>query len=215
MCCRSISYQLPLMLAPDLDVPLLRALHFVHAHIRAAQQLHTLLLANVLRLPMSFFDSNPSGRVVNRFSRDVDIVDSTLVSSLLQFIGSLSSLLGILVVICIATPLFTPALLPITVVYVLIQRFYMPAARELQRLESITRSPIYTGKCDRTSTAAQIVTSQVWQNGTCLLFCHTILQSCIHFFLSTFLSLLLRLGTISIAPSTPAIHHQVLQCLST
>lgn len=44
----------------------------------AAKKLHTNLLNNVLRLPMSFFDTTPIGRLINRFSKDVDTLDNVL-----------------------------------------------------------------------------------------------------------------------------------------
>jgi ATP-binding cassette, subfamily C (CFTR/MRP), member 1 len=55
------------------------------------------------------------------------------------------SYFGILAVISLATPWFLLMLPPVTVVYYFLQRYYIPAARELQRLESVTRSPIYSG----------------------------------------------------------------------
>lgn len=55
------------------------------------------------------------------------------------------SYFGILGVISWSTPWFILMLPPVTVVYYFLQRYYIPAARELQRLESVTRSPIYSG----------------------------------------------------------------------
>ena len=52
--------------------------------VRAAVGLHNALLERVLRLPVAFFDSNPSGRILNRFSRDTDIMDSALPLSIFQ-----------------------------------------------------------------------------------------------------------------------------------
>ena len=52
--------------------------------VRAAVNLHNALLDRVLRLPVSFFDTNPSGRIINRFSRDTEIMDSVLPLSLVQ-----------------------------------------------------------------------------------------------------------------------------------
>lgn len=103
------------------------------------------LVNRILRLPVSFFDTNPSGRIINRFSRDTDIMDSVLPLSLSQMSVCIASYFAILVVISLATPWFLVMLPPITVIYFLLQRFYIPGARELQRLEAVTRSPIYSG----------------------------------------------------------------------
>ncbi|GMH40904.1 hypothetical protein BSKO_08808 [Bryopsis sp. KO-2023] len=126
-------------------VAFLRTVQFSFSHVRASLQLHDWLLVHMLKLPMRFYDTNPSGRIVNRFSRDVDVMDGTLLQSMSQFLRCIGTFFGILLVICMATPLFTPFLVPITLIYFVIQRWYIPSARELQRLESITRSPIYTG----------------------------------------------------------------------
>lgn len=113
--------------------------------VRAAVSLHNALLDRVLRLPPTFFDTNPSGRILNRFSRDTEIMDAVLPTSLIQVGACVTSYFGILIVISVATPWFVLMLPPVTVVYYFIQRYYIPSARELQRLESVTRSPIYSG----------------------------------------------------------------------
>lgn len=121
-----------------------RSVHFSRSHVEGALQLHKWLLDHLLKLPMNFFDTNPSGRIVNRFSRDTDILDNQLAQTIAQFLTCCATFLGILVVISLATPLFVPILLPIALFYYYIQRYYIPSGRELQRLESTTRSPIYT-----------------------------------------------------------------------
>ncbi|GLI66142.1 hypothetical protein VaNZ11_009876 [Volvox africanus] len=122
----------------------IRATTFLFFCVKAALSIHNQLLDHILALPKSFFDTNPAGRILNRFSRDTDIMDSTLSASLIQFAGSVSTYIAILIVITIATHWFGIALVPLTVIYFTIQRYYIPAARELQRIESISRSPIYS-----------------------------------------------------------------------
>lgn len=57
---------------------LVTSLIFAIGCLRAARDLHNKLLNNVLRLPMAFFDTTPLGRILNRFSKDVDVVDNVL-----------------------------------------------------------------------------------------------------------------------------------------
>lgn len=121
-----------------------RSLNFLYTCVRAAVSLHNQLLTHVLRLPKSWFDTNPAGRVLNRFSRDVDIMDNTLCATLSQFLTCMASYIAILVVISIATVWFAIAIPVLTVIYIVVQRYYIPTARELQRIESVTRSPIYS-----------------------------------------------------------------------
>ncbi|KAL8573178.1 hypothetical protein ACOMHN_036163 [Nucella lapillus] len=110
----------------------------------ASGKLHTNLLTNVFHLPMMFFDTTPIGRVVNRFSKDVDCIDVTIPSNLEMFIGCLMKVVATIVVVSIITPLVLTAVVPLAVVYFLIQRFYVATSRQLKRLESTSRSPIYS-----------------------------------------------------------------------
>lgn len=54
--------------------------------LRSAKKLHAALLYNVLRSPMSFFDTTPLGRIVNRFSKDIDTVDLAIPQTLRSWI---------------------------------------------------------------------------------------------------------------------------------
>jgi ABC-type multidrug transport system fused ATPase/permease subunit len=69
----------------------------------AAINLHNSLLTHMLRLPKTFFDTNPAGRILNRFSRDIDIMDSTLPTGMIQFTGCIAVFLASMVVVSIAT----------------------------------------------------------------------------------------------------------------
>ncbi|CAK1540432.1 unnamed protein product [Leptosia nina] len=111
----------------------------------AARILHAKLLTGVLRAPsIGFFDCTPTGRILNRFSKDVDILDNTLPMTLRGWTACFFSVLGTLFVISFSTPIFMVVILPIGVIYYIIQRFYVATSRQLKRLESISRSPIYS-----------------------------------------------------------------------
>ena len=126
-----------------------------------ATLIHKRLLVNILRLPMSFFDTTPSGRILNRFSKDIYTIDETIPRCVDEFIFTLFVVIDTIVVISYATPLFMVVIIPLAVLYLLIQvrnvlhsvsnhlefffqRFYVATSRQLKRLESISRSPIYT-----------------------------------------------------------------------
>jgi ATP-binding cassette, subfamily C (CFTR/MRP), member 1 len=113
--------------------------------VRAAKNIHNQLLDRVIKFPMSFFDTTPSGRVINRFSRDTETIDTILPGIIIQFLGCITSIITTLAIVSVATGWFTLALPFIMFVYIALQRFYIPACRELQRIESISRSPIYSG----------------------------------------------------------------------
>ena len=111
--------------------------------LRASRKLHDGLLQGIMRSPMSFFDQTPLGRITNRISKDIYTVDKTLPGVFDSFLGCLFSVLATIIVILIAMPLFIVILIPLTAYYLYEQRFYVHSSREIKRLDSISRSPIY------------------------------------------------------------------------
>lgn len=93
---------------------------------------------------MSFFDTTPLGRILNRFSKDVDVIDNVLPMTMRFWVMMFFNVVGVLVVISYSTPIFLSIALPIAIVYYFIQKFYVATSRQLKRIESVTRSPIYT-----------------------------------------------------------------------
>jgi ATP-binding cassette subfamily C (CFTR/MRP) protein 3 len=93
---------------------------------------------------MSFFDTTPMGRVLNRFSKDIYVVDETIPRSFRSFISTFLSVVSTIIVIVVATPYFLAVIVPLLIVYFIIQRIYVNASRQLKRLESVSRSPIYS-----------------------------------------------------------------------
>ncbi|XP_023560436.1 multidrug resistance-associated protein 1 isoform X1 [Octodon degus] len=110
----------------------------------ASRRLHLDLLHNVLRSPMSFFERTPSGNLVNRFSKELDTVDSMIPQVIKMFMGSLFTVLGSCVLILLATPIAAVVIPPLGLIYFFVQRFYVASSRQLKRLESVSRSPIYS-----------------------------------------------------------------------
>uniref|UniRef100_A0A0K8SLI1 ABC-type glutathione-S-conjugate transporter n=1 Tax=Lygus hesperus TaxID=30085 RepID=A0A0K8SLI1_LYGHE len=112
--------------------------------LKAAFILHGVILNGILRVQMSFFDVTPLGRIVNRFSKDIDIMDNTLPMTLRGWTTCFFSVIGTLFVISYTTPTFVFVIIPVGFVYYFIQRFYVATSRQLKRLESVSRSPIYS-----------------------------------------------------------------------
>ena len=79
------------------------------------------MLANILRSPMSFFDTTPLGRILNRFSKDVYLIDEVVPRSIRMFIWTFLSVLSTIIVIVIATPIFAVVIVPLGIFYVLVQ----------------------------------------------------------------------------------------------
>ena len=123
---------------------MIRACVFLSVSLRCSERLHDKMVLAVLQAPVLFFDSNPVGRIMNRFSEDVGCLDEMLPK---QFLAAIQ--LDLLVFTTVLVPTVTnPWLLfvvvPITVAVVYILRYYLKTSRELKRLESTCRSPVFS-----------------------------------------------------------------------
>lgn len=124
-------------------VVLIRSFVIVWAGLKAAVSLHDQMLVRVLGSPLSFFDTTPTGRILNRFSKDMYAVDENLPRTLTSSLSTLFACLSVIIVIGSVTPWFLVAGLPLSFLYRSVQQHYVHNSRELQRLNSISRSPIY------------------------------------------------------------------------
>ncbi|KAJ3410257.1 Multidrug resistance-associated protein 1 [Chytridiales sp. JEL 0842] len=114
------------------------------AATKAAKNLQEHALRRIVRTPIRFFDTNPMGRIINRFSRDQDIVDNTLPNVIRMFSLTFGTAFGTFCLVAYATTgwIFV-GLLPMLTVYYFVQDIYRSSARELKRLDALTRSPLY------------------------------------------------------------------------
>ncbi|CAI7866834.1 unnamed protein product, partial [Closterium sp. NIES-54] len=122
---------------------LLRAFWFTHAALAAARHMHHLMAVHVLRSPLLFFDQNPVGRILNRFSKDQSLVDDLLPTTVQQTMELFLGCAGAIAVTAVLVPWFLLALPPLLVVFALLQRRYLRVSRELKRIDGLSRSPIY------------------------------------------------------------------------
>uniref|UniRef100_UPI00398F0E09 ATP-binding cassette sub-family C member 2 n=1 Tax=Pristiophorus japonicus TaxID=55135 RepID=UPI00398F0E09 len=112
--------------------------------IAASRDLYSHMLRNIMHVPMMFFDTTPTGRIVNRFAKDIYTIDETIPMSLRSWLSIVFGVIGTLFVICLATPYFTIVIVPLAALYYFVQRFYIITSRQLRRLDSVSRSPIYS-----------------------------------------------------------------------
>uniref|UniRef100_A0A336MEP5 ABC-type glutathione-S-conjugate transporter n=1 Tax=Culicoides sonorensis TaxID=179676 RepID=A0A336MEP5_CULSO len=110
----------------------------------AAKEMHYLLVSNIMRFPMSRFDTTPLGRILNLCAKDIDVCDNVLPWIIRMVMVMFFGVVSTLTVICISTPIFMSVILPIGVIYFFVQRFYVATSRQLKRLESTSRAPIYS-----------------------------------------------------------------------
>ncbi|KAH6564572.1 hypothetical protein BASA50_004382 [Batrachochytrium salamandrivorans] len=123
---------------------------------RASKEMHASLLNRILNAPMRFFDTTPIGRILNRFSKDIESIDTQVGQSTQEFVGSVFQTLCILVVVTSVSPIFPLLFIPVTLVFYQIARVFLLASRELRRLESVSQSPLYAKFSETLQGAATI-----------------------------------------------------------
>uniref|UniRef100_A0A1J3GMA5 ABC-type xenobiotic transporter n=4 Tax=Noccaea caerulescens TaxID=107243 RepID=A0A1J3GMA5_NOCCA len=122
---------------------LVRAFSFAFGGLKAAVRVHSELICKLINAPTQFFDQTPSGRILNRFSSDLYTIDDSLPFILNILLANFVGLLGIVLVLSYVQVLFLLLLLPFWYIYSKLQFFYRSTSRELRRLDSVSRSPIY------------------------------------------------------------------------
>lgn len=112
--------------------------------LKAAENLHNNMTLKTIKAPVLFFDTNPAGRILNRFSKDVGCLDDVLPPLFLQAVKfSLFSLATVLVPAATNYWLFL-ALLPIIAIFGYYTRYNLKSSRELKRIEAVKCSPVYS-----------------------------------------------------------------------
>nr|XP_006823843.1 PREDICTED: multidrug resistance-associated protein 5-like [Saccoglossus kowalevskii] len=120
---------------------IVRVLIYVKTTLRASTRLHNKVFKVVFRAPMEFFDATPSGRILNRFSKDIDEVDVRLPMCMESMLNYAFIILFSLFSIIIVFPWYLLALLAFAVIFIVCYLYFHHALRELKRLDNITRSP--------------------------------------------------------------------------
>ncbi|PNY29412.1 Oligomycin resistance ATP-dependent permease YOR1 [Tolypocladium capitatum] len=100
-------------------------------------------VTRVLRAPMSFFDTTPLGRITNRFSRDVDVLDNNLTDAMRMYFFTLAMVSAVFALIIAFFHYFAIALVPLYVLFILAASYYRASAREVKRFESLLRSHVF------------------------------------------------------------------------
>ncbi|KAE8214065.1 hypothetical protein CF327_g2493 [Tilletia walkeri] len=110
----------------------------------ASLTLYKRSLGGVLNSPISFHETTPTGRIVNRLSKDVDTLDMQLPSNLFQFGNQLWTVLGTVALVIYSYNWLGVMFPPLIIIYTIIQAYYRRTSREAKRLDSILRSRLYS-----------------------------------------------------------------------
>ncbi|PIO70932.1 ABC transporter, ATP-binding protein [Teladorsagia circumcincta] len=110
--------------------------------VRASLALHHPLVTALMRAPLSFFEETPLGRILNRLVGDIDIIDRPLPINIRLVVDSLMHIAMILVVISVSMPAYIVFIVPFTIGYIMILKYFLPTNRQIKRIESAQRSQV-------------------------------------------------------------------------
>ncbi|XP_062258726.1 ATP-binding cassette sub-family C member 4-like isoform X1 [Platichthys flesus] len=122
----------------------LRSLVFFNVLVSSSQTLHNSMFTAILRTPVHFFDINPIGRILNRFSKDIGYLDSLLPWTFVDFIQVFLQVIGVIVVAAVVLPWILIPIVPLLTVFLFLRCYFLRTSRDIKRLESTTRSPVFS-----------------------------------------------------------------------
>ncbi|CRK98089.1 CLUMA_CG011457, isoform A [Clunio marinus] len=120
-----------------------RSIFFYTITVGASRNLHKMAFNGIISTKMRFFDLNPSGRILNRFSKDLGSIDEWLPKCLLDAAQVILMAIGAIVVTAFINPLFMIPLGLLFIVFIYIRRYYLKTSKNIKRLEGITKSPAF------------------------------------------------------------------------
>ncbi|RHZ02446.1 hypothetical protein DYB35_013284, partial [Aphanomyces astaci] len=120
----------------------LRTLSIYSSGLRASRLLFANMTAALMRAPMTFFDTNPLGRILNRYSNDINTVDTAIPFSISGFLAMIFNAIFALATTLFVVKSFGLLILPLLYVYKVIGSFYVQPAREMERVNKTTKSPL-------------------------------------------------------------------------
>ncbi|CAJ0640522.1 438_t:CDS:10 [Entrophospora sp. SA101] len=120
-----------------------RSYYMFMGSLSASKKFHTALVDQILKAKIRFFDTTPIGRIMNRFSKDMETIDQDLSPILMFLIHSCFATAAVIFAISLVMPQFLFAGILIAIIFIIISAYFIATSRDLKRIESVTRSPIY------------------------------------------------------------------------
>ncbi|XP_066250978.1 ATP-binding cassette sub-family C member 4-like [Euwallacea similis] len=137
-----------------------RSILFFNASMKASKNIHSSMFHCLLQAPMKFFDENPSGRVLNRFSKDMGAIDEILPKALLEAMQILLVMLSSLVAVTVSNYYMFLAILILGAIFMKMRSWFMASARDIKHLEGIAKSSVFS---HITSSLRGLVTIRAFQ----------------------------------------------------
>ncbi|XP_071820242.1 ATP-binding cassette sub-family C member 4-like [Apostichopus japonicus] len=123
---------------------LVRAFLALHIMINSSKNLHNKMFAAVLRSPIFFFDTNPTGRIQNRFTKDIGIMDDQLPLTFFDMLQLLLQIIGVVILNAVINYFTLILILPLLLLFLILRRYSVNATRPVKRLDGVARSPIFS-----------------------------------------------------------------------
>uniref|UniRef100_A0A8B9Y254 Multidrug resistance-associated protein 4-like n=1 Tax=Bos mutus grunniens TaxID=30521 RepID=A0A8B9Y254_BOSMU len=123
---------------------IIRSLLIFYVLANSAQTLHNKMLESILRTPVLFFNRNPIGRILNRFSKDIGHMDDLLPQTFQDFIQMFLLVIGVVGVMVASIPWIAILVIPLGIIFFVLRWYFLRASRDVKRLESTTRSPVFS-----------------------------------------------------------------------
>ncbi|XP_037339056.2 ATP-binding cassette sub-family C member 12-like isoform X2 [Pungitius pungitius] len=129
------------MLAVIVGLAIIKGFSYTWVTLNASCKLHDTMFKKIFASPMRFFDTTPTGRIINRFSKDQDEVDSLLPLYMDPFLQYSFMVLFTVATISGVFPPMIAAVAVIGAVFTLILFFSQRSIRKMKRMENVSRSP--------------------------------------------------------------------------
>ncbi|NXI28798.1 MRP4 protein, partial [Sterrhoptilus dennistouni] len=123
---------------------IIRSLLVFQVLVNSGQNLHNKMFQSILKAPVLFFDRNPIGKILNRFSKDIGHLDDLLPLTFLDFVQTLLQIFGVVAVAVAVIPWILIPLIPLFILFIFLRRYFLDTSRDIKRLESTTRSPVFS-----------------------------------------------------------------------
>lgn len=124
-------------------IAIIRSIFFYTITVNASRNLHKLAFNGIISTKMRFFDLNPSGRILNRFSKDLGTIDEWLPKCMLDATQVILMAVGSIIITSIINPLFLVPVGALFIVFIYLRRYYLKTSKNIKRLEGITKSPAF------------------------------------------------------------------------
>uniref|UniRef100_A0A3B5LWJ8 Cystic fibrosis transmembrane conductance regulator n=1 Tax=Xiphophorus couchianus TaxID=32473 RepID=A0A3B5LWJ8_9TELE len=121
-----------------------RGLPLVHTLLTVSKRLHEQMLSSVLRAPMSVLNTMKTGRIMNRFTKDMAVIDDMLPLVLFDLIQLTLLVIGCIFTVSIMRPYIFISAIPLAVIFVVIRKYFLRTGQQLKQLEAEARSPIFS-----------------------------------------------------------------------